>query len=730
MPISPPTTQQTSAIATAKAPAPQPQLARSIDKYGLGALSFYFALSALFFGRALAGHLSDYHIGVDIPPDSSIFIWSLAWWRHALLNKLNPLLTRVIWAPGGINLAWVTTAPLAAILAIPATSAFGPVATCNVLFILSPALAAWTAFVLCRRITNSYLPAIIGGYIFGFSAYMLGQMQGHLHQVLVFPIPLVAYLIVRHYHGEIRTRTFVLLSALTFAAEFLIALEVFATMTIFGALAVALGLSLSQGEIRRRIARTIVPLSVGYALAAVLVSPFIYYLFAPGNPHWGSMYSADPLGFLIPTTYFELGRLRFFQSIATRFPFDPFECDTYFGPVLIVIAALYARRHWREPFARMMIDLLVIIAVLSLGPMLHVMGRNLAGMPDALVTSLPLMGKATPSRFAMYAFLVFAIIAATWLSEVNLGKLGKAAVGSLIVLSTLPNLSADYWARPTNTPAFFTTGTYRKYIAPGETVVTLPYWMLGNGMLWQAETDMYFRMAGAWTGPPPPEFDAWPIVKALATNMLTPDAETQLKAFLANHGVGAVIADSGTNPLFQPMLLSIDHAPITTGGVTIYRVQPETLTPYRHLTALEMETRSDGERFDALVNAASRYLADGHDLAALEPALVQRLGLLPPGWVHYSKVLAFNALWVGPWKDRDVSIGITGSYAGLKPLIEKYRGDALRIYFPFPTELRNAANVPEGSYVLMMMFDRAGLARAAAKASVAQTAAGFPRSAR
>lgn len=702
-------------------------MARRVDKYGLGALSLYFALSALFFGRALAGHLSDYHIGVDIPPDSTIFIWSLAWWRHALLNRLNPLLTTAIWAPGGINLAWVTTAPLATMFAIPATSAFGPVATCNVLFILSPALAAWIAFILCRRIANSYLPAIMGGYIFGFSAYMLGQMQGHLHQVLAFPIPLAAYLVMRHYQDEIRTRTFVILSALTFAAEFLIALEVFATMTIFGTVAVALALSLSSGETRKRIVRTIAPLSIGYALAAILVSPFIYYLFLQGNPHWGSMYSADPLGVLVPTTYFELGRLPFFQSIATRFPFDPFECDTYFGPVLIAIVVLYARRHWREPFARMMVDLLVIIAVLSLGPVLHVMGRNVAGMPGALLTSLPLMGKATPSRFAMYAFLEIAIIAAIWLSEVNLRSLGKAAIGGLIVLSTLPNLSADYWARPANTPAFFTNGTYRKYIAPGETVVTLPYWMLGNGMLWQAETDMYFRMAGAWTGPPPPEFDGWPIVKALATNVLTPDAETQLKAFLANHGVVAVIADSGTNPVFQPMLSSLDDAPITTGGVTIYRVRPGVLAPYRHLTALDMETRSDSERFDALVNATSRYLSDGHDLAALDPSMLQRLGLLPPGWVRNAKVLAFNALWAGPWKDSDVSIGITGSYAGLKPVIEKYRGDALRIYFPFPTELGNTANVPEGSYVLMMMFDRAGLTRAAAKASVAKSAAGFPR---
>lgn len=716
MPTSPAADSESSTIAAAHTPTASAQLFRAADRYGLGALAFYLILSALFFGRALFGHWSDYHIGVDIPADSTIFIWSLAWWRHALLNHLSPLLTRAIWAPGGVNLAWVTTAPLASALAIPATSAFGAVATCNALFILSPALSAWTAFLLCRRLSNSYSSSIVGGYIFGFSAYMLGQMQGHLHQVLAFPVPLAVLLIVRYYQRDCGARTFAISIAFTLAAEFLIALEVFATMTVFGFIAVALALAVSSSEIRRRIVAILPPLALGYVLAALMVSPFIYYLFAPGNPHWGSMYSADPFGFIIPTNYFELGRLPFFTAIANCFPFDAFECDTYCGPVLIVIAVLYARRHWREPFARMMIDTLIIIAVLSLGPTLHVMGRNLAALPGALVTGLPLMSKATPARFAMYAFLILAVISSIWLSELKYGLFAKIAIVVLIVFSTLPNLSADYWARPTNKPAFFTNGTYRKYISPGETVVTLPYWMRGNGMLWQAETDMYFRMAGAWTGPPTPEFDRWPIVRALTTNMLPPDPEMQLKAFVAHHDVGAVIADNGTDPVFRPMLLSLDPDPIVTGGVTLYRVRQADLAPYQHLTALEMETRADRERFDTLVIAANKYLIGGNRLAALSPRSATRLGLIPPGWVRYDTVLEFNALWIGPWKNDSVSIGITGSYPAVKPLIEKYRADASRVYFPFPAQFRDRSPIPDGSYILMMMFDRAGLTRAAAKA--------------
>jgi hypothetical protein len=689
----------------------------------LAAFVVYLALSIFFFGRGLTGHLSDYHIGVAVPADSTIFIWSLAWWRHALLHHLNPLLTTAIWAPGGINLAWVTTAPLAAVIAVPLTGALGPVVTCNILFILSPALAAWSAFLLCRRIANSYWPATMGGYIFGFSAYMLGQMRGHLHQVLIFPVPLIAYLAVRHYQRDIRTRTFVILTAFAIAAEFLIALEVFATMTIFGLLAMLLSMNFSTGEGRRRVIATALPLALGLLLSLVLVSPFIHYLFTSGAPRWGTMYSADPLGWLIPTTYFELGRLPILQSIARNFPFDQFECGTYAGPVQLVIVTLFGWRHWREPFARMMIDLLIIIAVLSFGPMLHVMHHNLIGLPGAIVTALPLMSKATPARFAMYAFLIFAIATSLWLSEARYGSRAKITVAGLIVLSTLPNLSTDYWSTPNNTPEFFTKGAYRKYIAPGNTVVTLPYWMLGNGMLWQAQTDMYFRIAGGWTGPPPPEYDGWPIVKAFATDTLVPDAELQLKAFAANHNVTAVIAGSGTNPVFSPMLATLNDNPLVSGGITLYRIQPESLAPYRKLTAIEMEMRSDGERIDTLIAAANRYLAEGHDLATLNVKVAEQLGLIPLGWARAPTALAFNALWLGQWNISGVSVGITGSYDALKPTIAKYRDDAERIYFPFPTEFHDAAKVPAGAHVIMLIFDRAGLARAAAKASASSLAA-------
>ena len=68
------------------------------------------------------------------------------------------------------------------------------------------------------------------------------------------------------------------------------------------------------------------------------------------------------------------------------------------------------------------------------------------------------------------------------------------------------------------------------------------------------------------------------------------------------------------------------------GGITLYRVAPQTLAPYRHLTALEMQRRAARARFEALLLGAERYVNEGRDPASLSPQLAQKLGLLPEDW--------------------------------------------------------------------------------------------------
>src|ERR1700722_15837772 len=169
----------------------------------------YLAFSILVFGRGLVGHLTTAYIGRDADPP--IYMWFLGWWRHAFEKRINPFLTDVVWAPRGFNLAWAAFIPPPAWIALPIERALGETAAYNILCIFALPLAAVSAFLLCRRVTGAFWPSILGGYIFGFSPYMLGELLGgHLNLTLAFSLPLAVLIGLRRLDGEISARRFTL----------------------------------------------------------------------------------------------------------------------------------------------------------------------------------------------------------------------------------------------------------------------------------------------------------------------------------------------------------------------------------------------------------------------------------------------------------------------------------------------------------------------------------------
>ena len=148
---------------------------RAFDRQAADAFLSYLGLSLLFFGRGLVRDFSSYHIGTG--PDPGQSIWYLAWWAHAITHRLNSLLPDVLFVPCGANLAWATDVPLATLFAMPLTLTIGPVAAYNVLM-LAPPLAGWAAFVLCRYLARSWRAGWLGGFIFGFSPYVVNGMLG------------------------------------------------------------------------------------------------------------------------------------------------------------------------------------------------------------------------------------------------------------------------------------------------------------------------------------------------------------------------------------------------------------------------------------------------------------------------------------------------------------------------------------------------------------------------
>lgn len=676
----------------------------------LVALALYAVISILLLGRVLFRGFAAFHLGPTV--DSSFLMWALAWWPYALRHGLNPFICRLIWAPAGFNLAWSGGIPLVSLIAAPLTISAGPVATYNVLCLVAPALAAWCAFILSYRLSGRYYPALIGGYLFGFSPYMLGQLAGgHLNLLLLFPAPLIVMIVIAGWRRAITPASLVTTLAAAFIVQFLCSIELAATSVIFGTVALLLGWRVADREARARLRDLIAPLAFAAGVGLVVLSPYLYYLFLPGAPH-GAInspggYSADLANLLIPTRTTELGMLPAFQILAGRFPGNTGERDAYLGLPLLLVIFHFGWTRRGAPVARLLLALFAIILICALGPRLRIAGWTGFGMPWKLVTHVPLIKSALPGRFMAYAFLVAAIVAALWLADPAVSRRARTAAGILLIAASLPNLDARTWAAPTNIPAFFAAGSFRQYLRPDETVVALPYGIDGDSMLWQADAGMSFRMAGGYTGITPREFEQWPVVRAFMTGTYIPFITEQLVAFMAAHGADVVLVDDANRAFWAPMLASVDQAPRNVGGVWIYRASSAALAHYRENSPLEWERRDAESRFTAELAAAHAYLSAGHDPAGLSPLRAQQLGFLPPRWVKDRDVRTDNGLYLAPWPGGGVAIWVVASYEAVQPLIAKYRLHAVKIFFPYPKELNGEPTGDTFLRLLVIVFDRA-----------------------
>ncbi len=673
------------------------------------------------FGRPILRHFVTEYVGSGVDP--TLAMWALVWWPYALRHGLNPFFSDRIWAPHGASLAWITGVPGASLLAAPVTQAAGPVAAYNILALLAPALAAWTAYLVCRRITERFWPSVAAGYLFGFSSYELGHLRGHLNLMFICLIPLAVYLVLLRLDRVIARRAFVIGLAAVLTLQFLFSNEIFATLTVFGTAVFGLAYLLVPKHLKPDLRSAGVEIVYGYGVAVALLCPYLYAIVSHGLPRVPiaepDVFSSDLLNIIVPTPLTLIGGAAL-QPVALGFGGNNAEQGAYLGLPLVLIIVLFARSHWRRPEGKLLLGALGIVMLASLGPTLHVAGRPTVPLPWRFVLWPPIIKTALPGRFAVYAALIAAMIAALWLAASTAPR-SRWAIVCLAMVFLLPDLGRPGWAAPAATPPFFSGNLYRTYLHEGETVLIIPYGANGSGMLWQAETGMYFRMAeGVGTGSIPRDFFRWPINYTFYSGRLIPDHAGQLNAYLAAHAIRKIVVAGGTPGPWPELFAALGTEAVRRGGVLLYQV-PDRLQPSRGpLGLIEIETRSNLALAASLVTAANYYLSHSIPLTELSPLDAERRGLLPQYWGGYGASeaddhrLAFSTrtgLWLGPWEDGTIGVGLTASFQTLEPLVARYGPLAKRIYFPYPQPF--TGQLAHGYGVLLLQFTSDGLRRAA-----------------
>jgi hypothetical protein len=543
------------------------------------ALAAYCGVSFAFFGAWVVAHPAGRTIGRS--PEANDFVWSFAWWPHALWHGENPIVTHAIWAPSGLDLAWAITSPGLALALTPVTLAAGPVVSYNVAAVLIPALGAWTAFLLCRYVTQAFWPSLAGGYLFGFSSFVLSE-QGvsHLHMVAVFVLPLVALVLLQYLDGRIGRRALAVRLSLLLAAQFSIATELFATLTLALAAGLALAWALSPPR-RPRLRAALAPLAAAYGLAAILVAPLLWYIvtdfrsgvfFPPGDN------SADLLNLLVPTTETAVGGSAA-SGLSAHFAPNVFEQGAYLGLPVLVILALFLARRWRTTAGRFLAIAVGVATLAALGTALHVDGHRLLPLPWWPVARIPPLNKVYPLRLMVYPTLIAAVVVALWAASRESARWLRVTLTALAVLAVAPHLQAQLWHRTPRIPAFFADRRYETCLAPGENDLVIPYDFLGDALLWQAVSGFHFRMAGGdfGSGYVPPAFSGTTVVRLLHDHGHGGDGPAIL-ALARAKGVSTILLDPTDPWPWQPILAAIEPPRKQVGGMLLYPIAPGLVT--------------------------------------------------------------------------------------------------------------------------------------------------------
>jgi len=491
--------------------------------------------------------------------DAYIFIWFLKWWPWAISHHLNPFHTNLVWQPQGIYTLWLTSVPLLAVLMLPATLLGGPVLSFNLLVMLGPVVCAWSAYRLCLRLTGDPPAALIGGFLFGFSPYVLVLARAAPNLADAWFVPLLIWLALARFDGAIGRRRAVALASLIVAGQFLISLEVAATALLFAALAWALAFAWLP-DWRPGLRRLLVDALCTAPLLAVLLSPLFLALLAHRHflqvPwYWAYRFSTDGLSVI--------GGLPFVPPLPAQVPEA--------SPALLALILLFAWGRRGSPAARWLLAMLVILVLASLGPRLWLGGRMTgAVLPWALVTRLPLLGAALPMRFSLYVALLGAVIAALWIAggRYRWFRLGLGLVACAVLLPGLRPLA------PVPQAAFFAPGRIESVLGPRPAVLILPFAGNGAGTFWQQENNFGFTQTGGYLGPPPAAEINDPAVVQLFDNVMDPGFLADFKTFCIASGTQYVVAGPGTPPAELAALARLGWPTRAVDDVTVLTVPP------------------------------------------------------------------------------------------------------------------------------------------------------------
>jgi hypothetical protein len=442
------------------------------------------------------------------PDDENVFEWFLAHGARWLTHGGNPLFSHQILQPEGANIIANTSILGLSVPLAPLTLTAGPHAT----FVTAVALClAGTAYawyhVLSRHLVGNRFAAFLGAAVCGFGPGMVAHAAGQLDLIANFLVPFLVLATLR-LAGPGRAVLRGLVVGLLAAYQAMIAEEVLfmTAVTVFAFLVL-------YAVQRPAFVRPLVPpflrgLGVAVAVCGVLLAYPLWFQFfgprhasglMPGAANW-----VTPVDWFLATPPSSIGGNPTLGNKVTSYS----EYNEYFGWPVLAVVVLIALWRWRDPLVRALLGAGTVALLITLGPTVTYGRHTLGPGPYRLLADLPLFDRLTPSRFGLAVMVVVGLLVARAAAEwsvfaANLPEARTVRVAGLAVLcvALLPLVPAPLMTMPVPpVPAFVTSGAWRSYVGPGQSVlgVPVPGYAQTEAMRWSIATGLDLPLASGY----------------------------------------------------------------------------------------------------------------------------------------------------------------------------------------------------------------------------------------
>ncbi|MFC3348931.1 dolichyl-phosphate beta-glucosyltransferase [Streptomyces echinoruber] len=485
-----------------------PRLARLLPRPAdlLAAALFLLLALALYSGRFFdPGH----RYLTDSLQDQNQWEWFFAVTADNVAHLRNPLFTDLQGFPDGVNLMANTvmlglSAPLA-----PVTLLAGPAVALSLCmtFGLTATAAAWY-WLIVKRVVRQRAAAFLGAALAAFAPPMVSHANAHPNFVVLFMIPLLVDRALRLAAGTRVVRDGTVLGLMAAYQVFLG--EEPLLLAALGMLLFAAGYAAVRRDVARAAWR---PLLRGLLVAAAVCLPLVafplWWQFAGPQSYHGIRHGDDvgnsPLALI---SFAERSLLVGDAARADSLSPNPTEQNAFYGWPLLLLAFGVTVRLWERPLVKALAFTTVGAALLSFGPRFRLpLTNTVFPGPWALLRRLPLFESVIEGRVAMVCAPALGILLALAVDRLAAAPSAGTLYGGLLAvcLALLPIVPAPLKAQDrAQVPAFFTDGTWKRYVRPGESLVTVPLPDGGDAeaLHWQIAAHLGFPLPGGYFNGP------------------------------------------------------------------------------------------------------------------------------------------------------------------------------------------------------------------------------------